>query len=433
MANRERQRQQQMRFWRSVFLAICYFNLLSVASPQATSGESKTLVTALSLRVLQENAYKSAGRLDSQLEHLGGLTIINGFVIDEKSHDIILYGVNDPALPPLNVDDFVIAMRNIWLRYARLEGNTYYYASPGCSIDPDPSVLQKLDVIGAQIGQSKSADENEQTLQLWQKTANAPQKVSVLGIPFNSRFAQTMVEADYAMKTLADGSDIPLHANLTSMTDRSMEVVKADLAAGRPLSVNATMMNRFWFCADKTSFRGGPGIIAIEKCPVILLTEKEFLKKGSPVGTGGTDELAAAFASQFSSNYTSIAHERVVYAELQSLFRFVALASLLKSENASEQSHLDLSAYLERLALPAPILGPTLSGRSNIKEIESRKEQGNGYSITTVWLCSCGGVDMQMNVDRNSIQKDSSGDLATFKEMLLRSRPSVGALSWVVK
>ena len=54
----------------------------------------------------------------------------------------------DASLPPLYFEDLVIALRNAWLRYARLEGNTRIYEDPGCSIDPEPAVLRKLQALG---------------------------------------------------------------------------------------------------------------------------------------------------------------------------------------------------------------------------------------------------------------------------------------------
>jgi len=54
--------------------------------------------------------------------HLCGITRIDGYVIDKENHDIILIGETDPKLPTLYLDDFVVALRNVWLKYAKLKG-----------------------------------------------------------------------------------------------------------------------------------------------------------------------------------------------------------------------------------------------------------------------------------------------------------------------
>ena len=109
-----------------------------------------------------------------------------------------VFGKVDTTSPDLYLEDFVIALRNAWWKYASLKGYTYYYSAPGCSIDPNPKTIQKLQQVGGKI--LSTSGEVESSLKQWHAICSQPQKVRVLGIPFDSRFAKVMVDADYYMK-----------------------------------------------------------------------------------------------------------------------------------------------------------------------------------------------------------------------------------------
>ncbi|MDP3013996.1 MAG: hypothetical protein Q8M92_07130, partial [Candidatus Subteraquimicrobiales bacterium] len=101
---------------------------------------------AVSLKVLQNKVKDCIAKetCPENILQLCGIKRVMGYVIDEKNRDIILIGNIDDSMPPLYLEDFVIALRNTWMMYAELKGNTYYYSNPGCSIDPDPNVLNNL-------------------------------------------------------------------------------------------------------------------------------------------------------------------------------------------------------------------------------------------------------------------------------------------------
>ncbi len=117
-------------------IALCAIAALIGGAAHAKPGR------AVSLNALA-TAMKS-GQLTAQAESLCGVTRVTGYVVDKKSRDIVLVGAVDPSLPALHIDDFVVAMRNAWIIYAKTKGNVRYYSDPGCSIDPDPRVLAQL-------------------------------------------------------------------------------------------------------------------------------------------------------------------------------------------------------------------------------------------------------------------------------------------------
>lgn len=189
---------------------------------------------AVSLNVL-ESVVKSGASKEAL--RLCGITRVSGYVVDKQGRDIILFGKVDPSYPTLHLEDFIVALRNVRLAYARKRGHTYYYSPPGCSIDPNPQVLRELQAIGDRVSQTADPEERHRLLQEWEVAGRQPQSVRVLGVPFYTRFAKVMVDADYYMKRLVNGSVDLGHRRLLQFDGRG----------GRPVQEsNGKRRERLW-------------------------------------------------------------------------------------------------------------------------------------------------------------------------------------------
>jgi hypothetical protein len=388
---------------------------------------------AISLKVLQKRLklYHTKGNYPKELLQLVGIKRIIGYVIDDANRDIILIGKVDTSLPPLHLEDFVVALRNAWLKYAKKRWFTYYYSNPGCSIDPNPKVIKRLQVLGNQIISSSYPGGIEQGIDKWHEISRSPQKVRIIGIPFHTHFSWVMVKADYDMKKLVDGSDILNIPGFTSLTDITLDRAKSDVIQGRPLSIPLCSMNRFWFYPGENRYREDKGIVMIERCPVILLTEEEYLsKRGEIVGTGQPNPFAQEFAESFSALYQKVAKQRPIYTELENLFRFVALCKIMKFKSPHKEVGLDLGYLLEDYRISKTYVKQELPGRSNVKGFEYRRDFSRGYQIIRFWLPSCGGVGIEIEVSQMDFVKDTTRRLSELRVKVLKTRPSPNILSW---
>jgi hypothetical protein len=360
-----------------------------------------------------------------------GIKKVLGYVIDSSNKDTIVFGSLDAALPPLYLEDFVIALRNTWMKYAERRGNTLYYSNPGCSIDPDPSVLRLLEEAAEQILKERNPERIQRHLTRWRTVCRQPQQVRVLGIPFNTRFARVMVEADYYMKRLVDGSvtlDLP---GFTSLTDITLAIARQGIEKGENLSIPASTLDRFWFYPGGSTFLEDTGVIYIQKSEVVLLTEQEFLSvRGQVVGTGKANPLAKRFADSFTARYAAIAKAKPVYAELEALFRFVALARIMKHKNALSESRINLDYLFDHFPVNQTPVSGTLPGISNVTEFKHRTEMPRGYSTLYLWLPSCGGVGIDIKIKDNDILRDKTGRLLQVRASMLKARPGPDALYW---
>lgn len=411
-------------------LTVLFF-LLSGCNPSSNvPGEHQaSAYRALSLSALQ-TAIRSCPQTEScpeEVLQLGYLKRIIGVVSDENTNDLILLGEIDPDLPPLYLDDFVVALRNVWLKYAPLRGNVYQYAYPGCSIDPRPQSIRNLEAIEQQIYKG-SPDSMEQQLQKWRSVCEQPQQVSVLGMPFNTQFASTMVKADYDLKTLADGSDAPEVPGFVGITEMISEKTGRELTSARPISIHSSGMNRFWFYPGELVLEADQGITVIKQCQVNLLTERMYLSaSGSVTGAKIVDPYAQIFADNFTALYDKISYQRQIYRKLESLFRFVAVANLIKSSYSQSNPRFDAN-FLADYKLSEKEVAATLPGRHAVKELKHREETERGYKAFHLWIPTCGGVNIAINLDAAKIH--NGGRLSSLKEIVIKARKSVGQIFW---
>lgn len=399
----------------------------------AATSDSKHNGRAISLKMLQkklEICVPEASCPEDALQ-LYNINVVMGYVLDDINGDIVLIGKIDDSMPPLYLDNFVVALRNSMMKYAELRGRTYYYSSPACSIDPDSKILKILQNIGNQIQDSSSRDKVQRNLKEWQSICQMPQQVRVLGIPHDTRFGQIMVEADYYMKRLANGSVTLDVDGFTSLTDMALNIARRGIEENKPASVPLSSLNRFWFYPGESSYLEDKGIIIIKKCMVKLLTEEEYLtERGEITGSGRKGDLADMFARNFTHQYAAVAKQKPIYAELESLFRFVALAKIMKHKNAISGAGVDLDYLIHHFPVERIQVSRTLPGVSHVKEFKQKRDIQNGYSIFQLWLPSCGGVCIDINAKDNDISEDRTGSLFEIRKEVLKTRLSPDTLSW---
>lgn len=385
---------------------------------------------AFSLRLLQSRLQTCMTKQNCSeiLLNFAGLTKLNGYVINDQINDIILLGIVDSTASPLLTEDFVVALRNAWGKYSTINGISQNYIDPGCSIDPNLDAIAELSELTKEILTAKTITEVEKGIEKWHAICKKDQNVRILGIPFNTHFAKVMVDADYYMKRLVDGSAELGISSFTSLIDIMLARIKEDIIHNRPISVQINPANRFEFYPGENKFiETEEGTIVIEKCPVILLTEIEYLTKSGKIkGSGQVDPLAQNFAKSFSSHYNQIASKEPMYQELEGLFRFVAIAKIIKNKRVK----IDLNYLLDEFPLSQTEVKPVLPGLSHIEKFEHHLERDNGYQIAKLWLPSCGGVNIKIDIKPENFEKKPAEQLDELRDIVLAKRPSPDTLFW---
>lgn len=388
---------------------------------------------AVSLSILQEklNASHGKGTYAKELLRLTGLTRVIGYIVDEANNDLILFGEIERGLPSLYLDDLVIALRNIWLKYAELKGDTHYYLAPYCSIEPDFRAVESLKDIGRQIFEGSSSSSVERAIKKWGELCRWPQSVRIMGIPHNSHFASVIVKADYDMKRLAIGCDSVDIPEFSSLSDMTLEKAQRDFIDGGATSLGSSIGNRFWFYPGEINFLEDEGIITIEECQIVLLTEESYLSKsGKIVGEGKTSEIAESFAERFTSMYADLAEEKPVYIEFENLFNIFGLSKCIKFKSSHEEAKIDLGYLLDKCHVTRTTVKKYLPGQSNVEKFERSSEIQGGRQTRKVWIPFCGGVAMNIKVGKKNFRWDKTGKLSRLRKKALKARPSPKTLFW---
>ena len=387
-------------------------------------------IRAISLKALQTElrACQPKKNCSPETLNLAGINTVMGFVTDEANRDLLLFGQAELGLPPLHLEDFVVALRNVRLKYARVEGNTRYLSFPGCTIDPVPQVMQELRQIEQRLASSRSIGDTERTLAAWRNACQKPQTVGVMGIPFSTHFARVMVKADYDMKTLADGADALDTPGFISLTEMALRKASNAVLQHKPISQSLASLDRFWFYPGENVHEEDQGIVFIKQCSVELLTEEMYSNASGQIGgTGTVNPRAQRFAENFTAIYEAVAFERPVYRELENLFRFVSLAGVIESKIGAT---IDLNYLLEEFPIAETPVDKSKPGRFAVKDWQHTEEHSGGSTTLRLWFPSCGGVNIAIDERKRKIERNSTGTLASVRKAILANRPSSEARSW---
>ena len=333
-----------------------------------------------------------SGKDNRKLREVGGITRIGGFILDKAGEDILLYGVRKPRLPALHLDDFLVALKYGWNHYARLEGNTIYLSQLACSIDPYQEVSARLDAAARQINAAADEKAMDAAAEGYVKVCHENQKVSVFGIPPETRFAKVMVEADYRMKGLVDGTADVDDTAFKSLNELYHERLIRDLReGGHPIS--RRMANRFWFRAGEASYASHAGVTSLREVQLVLLTEKEYVGgNGARIQSGEADPLSADFSAGFAVHFGRIKAALPIFAELENLYRWTTLQAILKARGDGWRLPFDLEENLKNYRGPEEMTPSELPGKGTLQKEIFR----NGGKIFTILGPTCGGVSMEL-------------------------------------
>jgi hypothetical protein len=367
-----------------------------------------------------------------KLLSLGGMTRIKGYVVDKENSDVIIFGEYDESRPAILTENLIIAFKNSYGHYNRREGNVSYYSFPGCSIDPDPAVMNRLNQVFNAYAVNPNDSTKEAMSEQWCQVCESDQDVRVMGVPFNSEFAHTTVFADYDMKLLVDGSDSLLVPGFTSMIQMMFDSLKAELDNDQQPTAASASMNRFWFYPGTSNYLASANLAMIEKAEVTLLTEEEHLAKKNSSHNAAENVFAQRFAEFLTTHYEELAEQREVFAQLENLFRLFSLSQAFHFKEV-DNNFLWFQNLLKIFQVSEVIVPTGLPGRHTINDFEYRKKVENGELVYSFLLPTCGGVTMEIDPDAGDFDYRLEDHLKTYEGNILDERPTLEELSWIFK
>ena len=326
-------------------------NLQAAEGPMAEG----TQMRVISLKRLQQaikEAVDKGQNLSDEVLFLAGLQRVQYLFVDDENQDLLLAGPGEgwtvdgqgnvvgktTGLPVLRLEDLLVALRT--------SDNARQGYGITVSINPTEEGNRRLTKFYRDLNASgRGFDESmveaiEQVL--------GPQEVSLTGVDTHSRFAQTLVAADYKMKRLGMGFEQSPVSGMPSFLD----LCKKSNTSLRTLSP------RFWMECNYQPVKHSADKMAWEiSGSVKAMTEDEFMnQEGERVGTGKANKLAMQWAESMTENFDELAKAEPVFAELRNLMDFAVVAALIQKHQLLEVAGVSLDLMVDAQQLPTPEL-----------------------------------------------------------------------------
>lgn len=202
----------------------------------------------------------------------------------------------------------------------------------GCSIDPTPEGLARMQEFLRTMGGSATPDQTEFIVD-GLRTALGLQKVAIRGISPNTHFAQVMVEADYRMKLIGIGLERP-PVQLRSYVDRA-----------NPATVSRNAMQRWYFVPEYKCVRTSEDRESMELVGdgVKLVGADEVVGAGGQRGKAKTTNGASvSFVQGFTKKYPELAARSPVFAQLRNLIDMSVAAAFIQQNHYYQKAKWEM-------------------------------------------------------------------------------------------
>ncbi|MCI0331765.1 MAG: DUF1598 domain-containing protein [Planctomycetes bacterium] len=322
-------------------------------------------------RIMHERLADGRG-IDDVMKHLAGLTRLEYVFCYPESGDIVVAGPAEAwgeapsgrilgiesGRPVLELQDLVVALRAFPPGADNKKPFIY------CSIDPTDEGLSRmhqfLHELGGRIGNPAQNPGQEQFIVEGLRERLGMQVITVGGISPKTHFAQVMVEADYRMKLIGIGLEIP-PVRLTSYVERA-----------NPAAVARNALQRWYFVPDYQCVRVSDDSLAmkLEGQGVRLVGENEVVAKdGSRSRASKGNRASDAFVNAFTKVYPKLAVRAPVYAQLRNCIDMAVAAAFIQHQDYYGLVNWKPAVFHDESAYPVETLNAPQQVESAVNSI----------------------------------------------------------------
>lgn len=381
-----------------------------LAGMQPARGKTTATRKVSLARVVEAVRTASAEKpLPADVLFLGGLERVTHVFVDPDAHDIVLMGPGDSATvdaagtvvavtsgrPLLLLEDLMVALRAI---------DASRSGGMKCSIDPTAEGIVRLQAL---LRSQKRMGPNPDATLVAMQNAVGPQRVTVGGVPGDSRFARVLVAADYRLKRIGMGLEPSGLAELPSY-----------LSVVPPGSTSASTLPRFWLEPDYEPISRDPDELAwrINGRRMRCRTENDlFATDGTRSGRAAADATAEQWCERMTTNYEKLSGKHPVFSELLNCVDLAVVAALIHGRQLSQRAGVDLAPLLDENAVPLP----SYEVPTTVPTVANGIKKGNQWVIS-----ASGGVLFQpWSFATNTTD---SADAAVGRTAALAGRPNAG-------
>lgn len=282
--------------------------------------------------------------LDEAMRYLAGLQRLQYVFFYPDTNDIVIAGpaegwMADPSgrivglttgRPVLELADLLVALR----AYPPGEPRAMFI---GCTIDPTPEGLARLQQFQRQIPRAVRDEEREVVAeQVGQgiRESLGMAKIRVFGVSADTHFAAVLIEADYRMKLIGLGLERP-PVKIASMIE---------------LSGSAAMgtLQRWWFTPNYDCVKTTEDRLSLELVGqgVQLLSESKLVGPDGRLAVAAAPNKASeAFAAGFTRQYPALSAVSPVYAQMRNVIDMVVAAAFMQQQHYADRAGWRMATF----------------------------------------------------------------------------------------
>ncbi len=304
----------------------------------------------ISLKALEKQLVEHRNNrqpLPASMLYMAGLQRIEYVIVSPDNDDVIIAGFGEgfktdaegnvvgirSGMPVIHLQDFLVAMRSV--------DNARRDYGITVSIDPTEEGNARIRQIMQQLNTRNFNEAAAEALE----AAGGPQRITLTGVPKDSRFSQILVASDYKMKRLAMG------------LDESPDFLPSILAMAQAKNSAANKMTpRFWMeCHyEPVAVSEDKSIWKLSGSGVRAKTEEEFLDRDGKLKSGKPNKLAKKWADTMTQHFDELSKSEPVFRELRNLMDLSVVGAIIAKENLLQRVDLELPAIngLDTIATP---------------------------------------------------------------------------------
>ena len=321
-------------------------------NPQLSRRSKLRKVSLTRLEKIAEQHLRDGDSLPVEMRYLAGLTSIEYVFAYPETGDVVIAGpaegvvVDDLGRPRgkdsgralLELQDLVVALRAFGPKHKPTQ-------LISVSIDPTQEGLARMQKFLNNIGRNITGTRS-QTTQIVRglRKSLGKQVVSFDGISPKTHFAQVLAEADYRMKLIGIGLEVP-PVDITTYVDKAKPGSRSGLA-------------RWFFVPNYDSVRVSKDGLAVklEGDGVKLVGESEVvLADGRRAETGNIDRASQVFTHSFTKMYPKLARRSPVFAQLRNLIDMTIAAAAIQQNDYFGQVNWEMSLFEDETRFPIEV------------------------------------------------------------------------------
>jgi len=326
--------------------------LVAKLNPELARRSKLRKVSLTRLEKLAEQHLRDGGSLPEEMLYLAGLTSIEYVFAYPETGDVVIAGPaegvivdelgrprgKDSGRAVLELQDLVVALRSFGPNHKPTQ-------LISVSIDPTQEGLSRMQKFLNNIGRNITGT-RRQTTQIVRglRKSLGKQVVTFDGISPKTHFAQVLAEADYRMKLIGIGLEVP-PVDITSYVDKARPGSRSGLA-------------RWFFVPNYDSVQVSKDGLAVklEGDGVKLVGASEVvLADGSRAETGNIDRASQAFTHSFTKMYPKLARRSPVFAQLRNLIDMTIVAAAMQQNDYFGQVNWDMTLFDDEQRFPIEV------------------------------------------------------------------------------